>query len=331
MKTNINFCAILVLSFFIISWVGFSTVSEANENLFSDFREALKAEDNELAKQIIEKFDEINVEQDRYGSSLLIIASAYRVLEVTELLLANGANIHTRDAFGNTPLHVVSSGEVAELLVTNGADIHVKNNYGKTPLHYASSVEIAELLLTNGADVNTKDYDGNTPLHGASDARRVEVAELLLANGADIHAKNNGGNSPLHVVSNDLVDKLFLINPLYRDIHLYRVLSGEVAELLLANGADVNTKDYDGNTPLHWTSFNGHVEVTELLLANGADINTRNDKGNTPLDRANEGLTQKRYLAHSPTYSYNIQMRSYNILIIIDIFSANGAECNTTC
>jgi len=58
----------------------------------------------------------------------------------------------------------------------------------------------------------------------------------------------------------------------------------DVAELLLANKADVNAKADDGSTPLHQAVAEGHNDVVELLLAHGADVNAKtNDMRWTPL------------------------------------------------
>jgi ankyrin repeat protein len=57
---------------------------------------------------------------------------------------------------------------------------------------------------------------------------------------------------------------------------------------LLAQGADVNTQDDDGLTPLHWAAKEGNQDIVKLLIAWGADVRVKSRKSLTPLDWAAE-------------------------------------------
>jgi ankyrin repeat protein len=64
--------------------------------------------------------------------------------------------------------------------------------------------------------------------------------------------------------------------------------SGQVERLdsLLAQGADVNSKNGAGRTPLMGAAFSGNVRVIRKLLAFGADPNTADNRGVTALMEA---------------------------------------------
>ena len=60
----------------------------------------------------------------------------------------------------------------------------------------------------------------------------------------------------------------------------------EAVKQYLDDGADVNTKDEVGRTPLHVAARKGHKEIAKLLIAEGADVNTKDENSLTPLDLA---------------------------------------------
>ncbi|XP_011160890.2 ankyrin repeat domain-containing protein 40 isoform X1 [Solenopsis invicta] len=51
---------------------------------------------------------------------------------------------------------------------------------------------------------------------------------------------------------------------------------------LLNVGVDVNARDVNGWTALHWACKEGHLDIAALLLKNGADRNIRSEIGETP-------------------------------------------------
>lgn len=71
----------------------------------------------------------------------LIFAAINGDKEVLELLLDRGANVNSRDEYGNTPLMKASQWGhlgLVKLLLERGADLALKNKYGKTALALAS-------------------------------------------------------------------------------------------------------------------------------------------------------------------------------------------------
>ena len=57
----------------------------------------------------------------------------------------------------------------------------------------------------------------------------------------------------------------------------------EAVKQAIADGADVNAKDFAGATPLHRAAQAGHNEIAELLIVKGADVNAKNNLGGTSL------------------------------------------------
>jgi ankyrin repeat protein len=49
---------------------------------------------------------------------------------------------------------------------------------------------------------------------------------------------------------------------------------------------DVNTRDKDSKTPLHWASVQGRLKAARVLLEHGADVEAEDDKGKTPFQLA---------------------------------------------
>ncbi len=57
----------------------------------------------------------------------------------------------------------------------------------------------------------------------------------------------------------------------------------DVAKLLIQSGAQVNVKNFSGNTPLQYAALHGYHELTAILLKQGAKVDEIDDTGRTAL------------------------------------------------
>ena len=178
--------------------------------------------------------------------------------------------------------------ERVKRLIAEGADVNVGGDW--TALHEAACnghTDIIELLIANGANVNASPIW--SPLHETTTHGHNEATRALVANGAKLDVKDSQGMTPFHNVlfwgNPDLV-KLFISKGIkLPDFHL-SAFKGDLANVkrLLEKGANVDTTDDQLDwTALHWAAFADTTEIAEFLLAKGADINAKGLRDRTPL------------------------------------------------
>lgn len=191
-----------------------------------------------------------------------------------------------------TPLHIAAwngNYKQAEMLVNKKENLEARSKYGQTPLHYAvfmNNYDIVELLIKKGADVNAANIKRYRPFPPMGPLYYHEIE----------------GVTPLHCATTTDTAQLLLNNGAKiesKNIHgetplFYAIRSSanNVVELLLKNGAVINIQSKRGLTPLHLAVEN-HLRLStiQMLLEKGADTNAKTEKGETPLDIAE----RKRY------------------------------------
>ncbi len=146
---------------------------------------------------------------------------------------------------------------VKELLEQYPALVHAHATWGETPLGAAAQTgqcEIAEYLLSRGAalDICTAAMLGMTD----------QVAAMLQADPGQAQALG----------AHDI------------PVMYYPALYGytEIAELLLAHGADIDAGE-GKETALHGAAGFGQTAMAEWLLGHGAQVNPKDFNGKTPL------------------------------------------------
>jgi len=60
----------------------------------------------------------------------------------------------------------------------------------------------------------------------------------------------------------------------------------DYVKLAIAQGANINFKDENGGTPLHWAVYYNRKEIVRFLLMQGADPFITDNNGITPIDLA---------------------------------------------
>ena len=318
----------------------------------------------EIFKYCISKGMDINAKCDD-GLSLVHWAAYGGNLEIFKFLESKGFDYNTKDTDGKSSIFWAASGnrmdiikylvdvkkvdvnivddkgicllksaverghyDAAKYFLDNGADINQKLDNNSNFLIMAAqnnNLELVNLLLDKGCKVNVFDDYGNTPLKVAASRGNFDVVKLLTEKGAKIEpglckreSCTNSGRNPLHSASRRYPN---------------------IVEFLVKKGIDVNSKDLDGDSPLHTTSWGDSTKCIEILCKNGADINIQNNNGETPLMRATKSHKPeniKTYLKYNADVSvadkwgktplHTAAIVGYGD--VVDILIKNGADIN---
>ncbi|MGE0009924.1 MAG: ankyrin repeat domain-containing protein [Candidatus Babeliales bacterium] len=171
-----------------------------------------------------------------------LMAAALRgSTKAMRVLLDAGANKNARCSTGKTALHsaiITDKALAVRMLIDEHADLEATDRFDHTPLikelnTFASDETILDMLLDAGANVHVKTRDCNTLLHLAAHHVRPNAITVLLGKGLPINAKNDAGKTPLHKAA------------------LYLQDSAATVATLIEAGADMNTPDKSGSTPLN--------------------------------------------------------------------------------
>ena len=195
----------------------------------------------------------------------LITAVAYQDLDKVKNLVEAGVDINYQEESAGATALIMSAmynfGDIARYLIEKGADISIKNNTGHTALMASagSSEEVFDLLVANGSDMSVKLEDGTSAftlsISGVmSDFVGLGNAKKLLENGADVDESFTSGPAEGYTCL----------------MMAARNQRPDIVKFLAENGADVNAKAANGNTPLSLAQEEEDQEMVALLKELGA-------------------------------------------------------------
>lgn len=162
-----------------------------------------------------------------------------------------------------------------QVLMKYKVNLNAVDRYGYTPLDVSivrGNRNIAKYFIDNGVDIEKPTPKGFTSLLTAIAGSQLDILKYMIEKKHPDLNKRTGSNKlfPLKIAT--LNSKL------------------DVLEELLNHDVDINQKDNQGNTALHYAVFTKNYEKMKLLVQKGANPKIKNEEGITPLDLAKRML-----------------------------------------
>ncbi|XP_063927953.1 protein shank isoform X4 [Zophobas morio] len=191
----------------------------------------------------------------------------YKMMSLDEKQLKS---LHTRANLRRF-LDYVHNGQVEKItkMCSKGLDpnFHCQDS-GETPLTLATGIKkpskVLIALVNGGALLDYRTRDGSTAMHRSVEHKSLEAMKTLLELGASPNYKDGKGLTPLYLTVTHNADPAF-------------------TETLLHDHAGTGAQDLQGWQEVHQACKTGMMQHLEHLLFYGADMNSRNASGNTPL------------------------------------------------
>lgn len=241
-----------------------------------------------MANVILSLGGDVNI-QDHKGRTPLLLAVLRTDRRMVRLLLARGARVDVADSEGKLPLHlatVYGHRELVGLLVSHGADLYQCGPVGgMTAVHLAAREGHAILVRMFG---DLYQADGNVvvrcdgtralaPIHVAAAEANPDCIRVLIEYcRAKPDLEDSEGNTAMHCALLGRCDAA-LGTPTEDDLV-------ESLQVLINHGANVNSINAAGETPLHLASRNGLPKVVNLLVDSGCDPTITDKEGNQAVD-----------------------------------------------
>lgn len=193
------------------------------------------------------------------------------------------ANLEERhDMYHNTRTPIITATvnehtDCIRILVENGVNVNSADNNGETSLHRACKTgyfDGVDILIKAGANNHIKDCYGYTAFHNAARKGNIDCLRALFDSGLDVN---------LHVIPPHQYGLTKGHDETALHLAIYS-LNTECIKFLIAQGANLDSQDKFGSTPLHYAVQSDFPKGAKLLLDAGANPLLMDKKQRTPKD-----------------------------------------------
>ena len=205
-------------------------------------------------------------------------------LDRVKFLVSKGADVNKPDNQGWTPLQSAARqrhDKMIALLIDLGADVNAGD---PTPLVAAvmrDHVPSVKVLIEHGADMEKPGQEDFRPLPLAIAEDKYESAKTLMEAGADVNSLSGADAlTPLMIAAGQTspAEGAMFVPGSTRPT--------DIAQGLLARGANVNAQSTNGVTPLMIAATHNNPPMIGILIDAGADVTLKNKLGQTAADVA---------------------------------------------
>ncbi len=168
--------------------------------------------------------------------------------------------VYRNHVFGSPLLLAAEEGmlELTHFLLENGANPN-------RPTTEQVIIPVSQWEAEEGIEEETTRFKWDSPILVAYKNNHLDMVTCLIKAGADVNATDKYGTPLIH-----------------------KACAGgdsNMVKALIRAGSNVNaTEKFFNRTPLHLAYDRGNVELAEILLAAGADPFIQNEEGDTPID-----------------------------------------------
>lgn len=210
--------------------------------------------------------------------------------------------------------------------------VNSENKRGETALFYAAKmgkIELVKLLLRYEIDINYKNDLGEIALHYALMKGNLDVVKLLIEEGSDIKikTKNSLTIANFAILGGDYNVFTYLHKKNYFDINqrdeqnntlLHYICKTNNVKILkyILKYCLVNMKNNDKETPIFNAIRSGNLEIVKTLVLNGALIELENKYKESTFDFADTDMKQD-LLEITEKHSYQMRIKKYPLMIAI--------------